>query len=224
MKPDCHARLGARLRFVGCPRCSTYRGRDVKSRAARSLLAGDLAQLGLHLGHLRLELLELAGRFLAGLRRARPRRRCPRPCFLTASARTPGKGENIRISRPRTGSCWRAPARRASGRPLPPKAELICSRSLACSRRKLSIENSQIGGHHRLHRIAVEADELAQERRWAGGSARLPLFSCSKMICVSTGRVMSSPVLASGHDEVVAGLHHHAEVLRASTYVEVPVW
>ena len=53
----------------------------------------------------------------------------------------------------------------------------------------------EISRHDHLHAVAVEADQLAQE---ADGQQILPgLVFLSKMICVSTDRVMSSPVLAS---------------------------
>jgi hypothetical protein len=52
----------------------------------------------------------------------------------------------------------------------------------------------QIAGHDRLHGIVIEADQLAQHR---DRQRLVPRLSCSKMICVSTERVRSSPDLAS---------------------------
>jgi len=78
---------------------------------------------------------------------------------------------------------------------VPLKVLANCLRNFSCSRVSVSIDCSRYFGTHHLHAVAVEADQLAQER---GRQQVLPgLFSCSKMICASTDRVMSSPVLAS---------------------------
>ena len=49
--------------------------------------------------------------------------------------------------------------------------------------------------NHHLHIVAIETDQLAHERD--GQEVCPALLSCSKMICVSTERVISSLVLAS---------------------------
>jgi hypothetical protein len=77
---------------------------------------------------------------------------------------------------------------------LASKALATCSRIRSWFFAKVSIEASG-SRHEALERVAVE--RISERRKFAGSMVCPSFASSSKMICASTPRVMSSPVLAS---------------------------
>ena len=108
-----------------------------------------------------------------------------------------GRTAGTSASPARTSRCCGGPAPRSApnGANAPARRRWNLLAELLLLARQDVDREFEIGRHQALHAVAVEADQLAQE----GDRQQVlaALLSCSKMICVSTERVMSSPVLAS---------------------------